>query len=237
MFIHKSPVGAMLVGLILGMASAVSAAWSPVWWDNTGGNPNGVWQADQMLSAGDVPSAFSRMTWSANGWWQGSSLYGGHPTLQSTGSGITLTYDAAGSGYFGALSFIAPAAETYQILGSVDFSGGDQRLDVIISKFNAGSWTRDEVVFTNGSGDHYITLSSGNTVQYVSGNLNLLNVNGVQLSAGDYITFRPWTPAYNGGPAFSGYAGGITIDTVPEPGMLALALLGTGLLCGLRQKQ
>jgi hypothetical protein len=183
--------------------------WSPAWWDNTAGNPNGVWQLGQMVAEND----FQAMTWNYNGWWQGTSLHGsGHPIASTDSQGkLWISYLSSSPGYWSTLSFVAPNSGTYSISGMVGQVSNDQHLDVTVYKNSNGTFSRTAMAgfYNLSTDDKNLTLSSTNP-QLTAGNASFLD--GLSLNAGDFIVFRPWTGEANAGVAFGATMGDIAIS-------------------------
>ena len=188
------------------------SVWSPAWWDNTVGNPNGVWQ----LAQEDPANHFAMMTWNSNGWWQGTNLHAsGHPIATTDSEGkLKITYLANSPGYWSSLIFVAPRSGTFTISGIVGQVANDQHLDVMVYKNNGGTFAQTQMAsFYNLSTDDKNFALSDTNPQLTAGNAAFLE--GVFLNAGEFIVFKPWTAAWNAGVAFDAIMDGITIG-VPE---------------------
>ena len=195
-------------GATMGDITISLLPWSPPWWDNTAGNPNGVWQLGQMVGEND----FDLMTWNSNGWWQGTSLHGsGHPIASTDQGKLWITYLSNSPGYWSTLSFVAPNTGTYGISGLVGQVANDQHLDVTVYKNSGGTFSPTQMAsFYNLSTDDKNFTLSGTNPQLTAGDAAFLD--GVSLNAGDFIVFRPWTSEANAGVAFGATMGDIAVS-------------------------
>jgi hypothetical protein len=209
-----------VVFVLVASSLASATSYSPSWWTGTNGsttgNPNEVWQLDRFCAPDITPSTatpsnftrafytvgstYDTTTWSGDSLWPHAFAYAGHSNVSSVNELALIFYKTTDgvdkAGHHMSLTFVAPVTGTYLISGSVDYCGiyngapsYAKGLDVIVFKSASGTWTRSDQVTYYSNYDTSVNISPSSS-HYYSGNAALPN--GVELNAGDYITFRPW---------------------------------------------
>ena len=231
----------ILLALIVSCGLSV-AGNSPSWWTgingSTNGNPNGVWQLDKFCNSNIVPSTatpanftrayftsgstYDTTIWSGDNDWPHAFSYAGHSNASSVDELSLIFFQYTDgidqAGWHMSLTFVAPVSGTYSISGTVDYCeiyngapSSAKGLDVVVFKNSGGTWSRSDSVTYYSNADTAINISSSST-HYYSGNAGLPN--GIELNAGDYITFRPW--AWDRGYFYQANMNGIVVSREQE---------------------
>ena len=234
----------LLLALIVSCGLSV-AGNSPSWWTgingSTNGNPNGVWQLDKFCNSNIVPSTatpanftrayftsgstYDTTIWSGDNDWPHAFSYAGHSNASSVDELSLIFFQYTDgidqAGWHMSLTFVAPVSGTYSISGTVDYCeiyngapSSAKGLDVVVFKNSGGTWSRSDSVTYYSNADTAINISSSST-HYYSGNAGLPN--GIELNAGDYITFRPW--AWDRGHFYQANMDSIVLAEISNPPM------------------